>query len=611
MKLGSHLPKLKRQLRSFFVPAPALNIGVNISGFAGQGGAVPGVLGTDYNYTSVTDLSYMSTRGVTTIRIPIGWERLQNTLGGSLNTNFLAALKVQIDRNLANGMTSIIDLHNYCRYQPNLTGTTYVLGDGNLTQAHFVDVWTKLVTALVGYPGVSGYGLMNEPYSLASASVWSTAAQAAINAIKVIDSVTKIYVGGYNFSTAENWVAQNPNFPLTDTTNQLIYEAHAYPDHDSSGSNFVWATEAAATPATTTSTLVSRYTPFVSWCESNGVKGVIGETNTGIDDPNWNTTLDNGLAYLLAHNFPVIFWVWGPDFTSYPYDLHPWDRGRQSRQWPVIAKYRNLFLSPTVYFDGPTAGKASVASTFTVDVRGNVSQSTVFTPNDGGAGGTFSPTSLTIPAGFNGLGTFTYTQASQRVTTLSVTNDKGMTNPSSISFDTNLPTPVAVDLSTGWSGWNGQMQVIGYQSDPSGGAGTVARLQANNNATTHYAYKSLGVLGAGVTEELVVYLHAGSLTQGRITLYNGTDNDNPANSAYLDYDLSVPSSASAATGTGAVVSSSLVASTNGYYIAKLKATLPGDTWLVKFSAREGGALTFTDASFPELYVYGLTTQGPL
>ena len=41
-----------------------------------------------------------------------------------------------------------------------------MLGDGHLTNAHLVDLWTRLSTALRGRAGVLGYGLMNEPHHL-------------------------------------------------------------------------------------------------------------------------------------------------------------------------------------------------------------------------------------------------------------------------------------------------------------------------------------------------------------------------------------------------------------------------------------------------------------
>ena len=40
------------------------------------------------------------------------------------------------------------------------------MGDGTLTQADFTNLWTQLATALVGTPGLVGYGLMNEPSAL-------------------------------------------------------------------------------------------------------------------------------------------------------------------------------------------------------------------------------------------------------------------------------------------------------------------------------------------------------------------------------------------------------------------------------------------------------------
>ena len=99
-------------------------------------------------------------------------------LVGALATTYLNSIKAAIDAGAANGIGVMVDLHNFGAYanaaQWNST-VTYAgnvgvaatgvsfLGDATLTQAAFVDVWTKLSTALVGRAGLAGYGLMNEP----------------------------------------------------------------------------------------------------------------------------------------------------------------------------------------------------------------------------------------------------------------------------------------------------------------------------------------------------------------------------------------------------------------------------------------------------------------
>ena len=87
-----------------------------------------------------------------------------------------------------------------------------------------------------------------------------------------------------------------------------------------------------------------------------------------------------------------------------------------------------------VTFGGPTSGVTGVTSTnFTVGANGAITGSVTVTPSDGGGGGSFSPTSVAISSGAP-TATFTYTPGTSGTKTLTVTNNGGLTNPSSISY---------------------------------------------------------------------------------------------------------------------------------------------------------------------------------
>jgi hypothetical protein len=87
-----------------------------------------------------------------------------------------------------------------------------------------------------------------------------------------------------------------------------------------------------------------------------------------------------------------------------------------------------------VTMTGASSGTVGVASTnFTVGANGAITGTVVVTPSDGGAGGTFTPTTVSISSG-SPTGTFTYTAASTGAKTISVTNDGGLTNPSNITY---------------------------------------------------------------------------------------------------------------------------------------------------------------------------------
>ena len=159
--------------------------GVNLSGaeFAHDALHLPGVADRDYRYPTAADLRYVARRGHRMVRLPIRWERIQPTLLGPLNRAELHRLTKAIDDARSAGLKVLVDLHNYARFIRSAAqgGATLVLGDGRLTDAHLVDLWSRLSGALRGRAGVLGYGLMNEPHNLPGArsavasatAVWS------------------------------------------------------------------------------------------------------------------------------------------------------------------------------------------------------------------------------------------------------------------------------------------------------------------------------------------------------------------------------------------------------------------------------------------------------
>ncbi len=174
--------------------------GVNDAGGDFSPSAVPGTYGTDYQYDSAASLTYLASRGHTVVRFPFLWERIQHTLGAALDATELARIQTYVSNAHAAGLGVILDVHNFCRY--NIGGTVHVIGDGTLTQAHFVDLWTRLSTAFKGNSGIAGYGLMNEPHDLAP--------------------VTGTYTPGstfYNFdASTQSWVEETGSGTVTRST---------------------------------------------------------------------------------------------------------------------------------------------------------------------------------------------------------------------------------------------------------------------------------------------------------------------------------------------------------------------------------------------------------
>ena len=102
-----------------------------------------------------------------------------------------------------------------------------------------------------------------------------------------------------------------------------------------------------------------------------------------------------------------------------------------------------------VQLTGPATSVVSAASTnFTASTNGVITDPIVVTPSDGGAGGTFTPTSVTLVAGTNTSATFTYTASATGAKTISVTNNGGLSNPSALSLNV-IAAPTAPSVPTG------------------------------------------------------------------------------------------------------------------------------------------------------------------
>lgn len=184
--------------------------GVNLSGaeFTADAAHLPGVADRDYRYPTRDDLRYVASRGHAMVRLPVRWERIQPVLAGPLRAAELRRLTATVDQAAATGLRVLVDLHNYARFikPKSQGGTTLVLGDGQLADAHLVDLWSRLSTALKGSAGVLGYGLMNEPHDLPGAA----ATPGAATSIWAFDGGSGSWVGE---ADARVGIAASP--PLT------------------------------------------------------------------------------------------------------------------------------------------------------------------------------------------------------------------------------------------------------------------------------------------------------------------------------------------------------------------------------------------------------------
>jgi hypothetical protein len=249
--------------------------------------------------------NFLANYGMKLIRLITGWERLQTSLGATLDAAELARLDTEITRITDAGLLVLLDLHNYAHYTPS-GGSTVYFGQG-ITTDQFANVWTQLAEHYNATPGVYGYDLMNEPYNLNpnstatddtsrdGAMVWEQFSQAAVDAIRATGSTQTLYIEGYAYSDADLWETVHPQAWITDPLDKFVYSMHQYFDGD-----FLLPND--PTPDLRYSTYESRYnsgaydysphyspdltfnewqvaklTDWTDWLAANNARGHVGE----------------------------------------------------------------------------------------------------------------------------------------------------------------------------------------------------------------------------------------------------------------------------------------------------------------------------------------------
>jgi endoglucanase len=388
---------------------------------------------------------------------------------GEFHAGYEAVITGVLDAHAAAGMTCIVDCHNYCRYidfvyqsdgsvsglvkppNPILRAYTtdntqvrtriFALAPGaTLTQANFNDFWTRAARKWKDHPGFGGYGLMNEPYFMPRPGethesflgygqdlmIWPTFAAAAIEAIRAIDPQNPIYLSGNDWGSAMTLATHNPTWPLNYPN--LIYEVHAYLDAFSNGAGADYDMEAAKNfssgfgiGAIHRDTGVDRLKMAVDWAREKGIQLALTETGMPVDDLRWEEAFQRMMYYAAQSGVEVYTWAGGShwNYRNRAINHMPgWHQNKTlepSMSGPMKAA---AGISQAVLFDdGPGWAPAGTSVTITVYARGSLSSPVTLTVSSNN-GGTLSKSTLVIPAGANGQDTYTYTSASNRVTTL-------------------------------------------------------------------------------------------------------------------------------------------------------------------------------------------------
>lgn len=204
----------------------------------------PGRYDRDYHYDTAATFEFLASRGISLVKIPFRWERLQPKLGGRLDREELGRLRAVTARAGAAGLDVILDMHNFGAYyvERDGRGVRCAIGRPRCSIRDFADAWRRIAKAFKTAGEVTAFTLMTEPVSMrriggrSAAEVWRRASQAAVAAIRRTgERDATLFVSGYHWSGVHDWARWNTEPWITDPSDALRYEAHHYWDRDHSG----------------------------------------------------------------------------------------------------------------------------------------------------------------------------------------------------------------------------------------------------------------------------------------------------------------------------------------------------------------------------------------
>ncbi len=318
-------------------PAPATTgaarlpyTGVNLAGAEFDDVDVPGIYNQDYIYPNADEVDYFMSKGMTIIRLPFRWERLQKEQFAEFDAAEQRRMDAIVNYATGKGAYVLIDPHNFARYYKN------IIGESSVPVAAFTDFWSRLAGHYRANERVI-FGLMNEPNTMRT-ELWLDDANAAIQAIRDTGAANLILVPGNAWSGAANWGLDWYGTPsaiamlrIKDSGNNYAFEAHQYMDSDGSGTQ----------PSCVSATIGSqRMSFFTRWLRQNNKRGFLGEFAGGANDTCLKA-LDDMLTHLEKNSDVYLgwtYWAAGPWWGDYIFTIEP-DGNKDRPQMAVLSRH--------------------------------------------------------------------------------------------------------------------------------------------------------------------------------------------------------------------------------------------------------------------------------
>jgi endoglucanase len=199
--------------------------------------------GAEYDYAyqlpSLADGAYYAAKGMNTIRVPFKWEYLQSSSSNPTDRandpsipidyrNMKAKAYVDlVDRYLSKGMTVIVDMHNYMRYDVDkkIIGSNV---QGAPTAAQYAAAWSAIAGQFKDRPQVV-FDLMNEPYEMSTRTILANY-NAAIAAIRSTGAKNLILLEGNGWTGAHSWTSPSVDTDVPPQSNARAFVPSAIQD---------------------------------------------------------------------------------------------------------------------------------------------------------------------------------------------------------------------------------------------------------------------------------------------------------------------------------------------------------------------------------------------
>ena len=286
--------------------------GVNLASGEFNGKKLPGKYGIDYVYPSARDAAPFLAAGMTAVRLPFRWERLQPVPGQPFDPAEARRIDAMVTA-MSGFRLIILDPHNYAGH------SAVKLGQPTLPAATFADLWERLARRYGGNPRIA-FGLMNEPIGV-EAMAWRALVEDALRAIRGTGARNLVLVPGIRWTGAHSWAKGSPSNAqalagLRDPGGNMAFEFHQYVDGNSSGLGKTCITPEVA---------AARLNVATRWLREQRARGFLGEFGAP-PTPECLAALD-GLLGALDSGSDVwlgwTYWAAGPRWNRYPLSIQP------------------------------------------------------------------------------------------------------------------------------------------------------------------------------------------------------------------------------------------------------------------------------------------------